>query len=623
MSKPKRANKRTRRLIQWGSAAISVTLVVSVVVAMATREQGQQIAAARASIEGLTSVLDRETAVSAIRFDDHSTEAGIDCRHFPGTRTSLLPEDMGSGLAVGDYDGDGDEDVYVVNFAGSIHADASRDREEQGANRLYANRGDGTFVDVTDETGVGLSAFGMGAAWGDYDNDGDLDLYVTNYGPNVLYRNDGTRFRNVTDQAGVGDAGFSSGCAWGDYDRDGHIDLYVCSYVDFVRRPGDRHRTMRQYGSEIPYTLNPSSYEPVPNRLYRNNGDGTFRDVAGDAGVADPDGRSLGAVWMDMDLDGWIDLYVANDISVNAVFHNEGDGTFTDIGASSLAADYRGAMGLAVDDYDQDCDLDLLVTHWIAQENALYENMFRVLLEDSKQAASGASESMLVFFDIANQQGLGQSSIDMVGWAAGFVDFDNDGWADVWIANGSTMEDPENHRNLVGQPMLLYAQRPGKGFFEIDTRASPALAAPFVGRGGVQADFDRDGRWDMLLLRFGHRPLYLQNVTSTDHHWIDLDLRQRSANTQALGAIVELTVDGATRIAQVGTGPSYLSQHSSVLHFGLGEATRVERMVIRWPDGTEETRRDLPVDRMITLVHEPDYQRNRLARAGHAWISRR
>lgn len=615
MAKQTRMNKRVRRLLQWSSISAGVTLVLSVVIVMATREKGQQVAAARASIDGLTSVLDRETADVGIVFEDRSAQSGLHCRHFPDSRSSLLPEDMGSGIAVGDYDGDGDEDVYVVNFAQSIQRDADSTVGSPGRNHLYSNNGDGTFEDVTERAGVGLSAYGMGAAWGDYDNDGELDLYVTNYGPNVLYRNDGGQFVDVTAHAGVGDAGFSTGCAWGDYNRDGHIDLYVCSYVDFVRRAGDRARTMRQYGSEIPYTLNPSSYEPLANLLYRNNGDGTFTDVAAELGVDDLYGRSLGVAWMDMDLDGWPDLYVANDISVNAVFHNQGDGTFKDIGASSLAADYRGAMGLAVDDFDCDQDLDLLVTHWLAQENALYENMYNNAAETRKGRPIDSARKWLGFFDIANKAGLGQSSIDMVGWAAGFVDFDNDGWSDVWVSNGSTMEQPDDHRRLVPQAILAYAQRAGEGFFAIDTGGSPALREPFVGRGGVQADFDGDGRWDLLLLRFGETPLYLVNRTKTDHHWIDLHLRQEPVNTQALGAIVHVTANGVTKSAQVGAVPSYLSQHSHVLHFGLGSASQVDRVEIRWPDGHTETRLALPVDRRVELVHTADYQRDQLARA--------
>ncbi len=615
MSAQTRPNKRRRLLLRWSGYSLVTLAVTSVVVAVASREKGHEVAAARAKVEGLTSVLDRGVASTPIRFEERAAEAGLTVRHFPGRRTSVLPEDMGSGIAVGDYDDDGDEDVFLVNFKGSIIPRNNASTAHAGRHALYRNNGDGGFTDVTDETGLGQASFELSAAWGDYDNDGDLDLYVTHYGPNTLYRNDGftggtpvPHFTDVTVEAGVGGDAFSAGCAWADYDRDGDLDLYVCGYVDFRQREGDRGRRARQYGSEMPYTLNPSSYDPVPNQLYRNNGDGTFTDVAAELGVADPDGRSLGVCWFDMDLDGWVDLYVANDVSHNAVFQNLGDGRFRNIGAESLAADYRGAMGLAVDDCDHDGDLDLLVTHWLAQENALFENALFGKDRAFTALPRGTASEVPLFFDRADRLGLGQSSLDMVGWAAGFVDFDNDGWNDLWIVNGSTMEEPSDHARLVAQPMLLYEHRADKGFFPIAAQACPALGRPFVGRGGVQADFDQDGRCDLLVLRFGDTPLYLRNTTRTDHHWIQLRLRQTGGNTHALGTVVRVTAGGVTRMAQVGAGPSYLSQHSDIVHIGLGPADRVDRVEVLWPDGAVETLGGLPVDRRVRLAHAGRYR---------------
>ncbi|MCH7813627.1 MAG: VCBS repeat-containing protein, partial [Planctomycetes bacterium] len=422
------SNKRHRLLVVWTLRSAAVLAVITLGVVL-TRDPGEKEVKPGDSVAGLTSVLSRGPGPldAPIRFVDVTAASGIDFRHFPDQRESLLPEDMGSGIACGDYDGDGKPDLYFVNFAGSVTDPLPDAKAAPTARcRLYRNLGGMRFEDVTDRAGVGLVAFANGAAFGDYDNDGDLDLYVTAFGQNTLFQNlgDGT-FKNVTEAAGVQDSRYSTGCAWADVDRDGHLDLYVSNYVDFVLRPGDRGRVKRQYASEQPYTLNPSAYAPQGNSLFRNNGDGSFDEVAAAVGVADPTGRSLSACWADLDNDGWVDLYVANDVSNNGVFRNVGDGTFVDIGPQSLAADYRGAMGIAVADFDDDLDQDLLITHWVAQENALYRNMFL----DAMMAPD--EQGSLMFLDSADELGLGQQSLDRVGWGTGFADLDNDGRADV------------------------------------------------------------------------------------------------------------------------------------------------------------------------------------------------
>jgi|TARA_Y100000310_G_scaffold17475_1_gene17299 hypothetical protein len=538
------------------------------------------------------------------RFEDARRSAGIDLVHFPARRRSMLPEDMGSGAAWGDYDDDGDPDLFLVNFRGSILSAEN----DQGAGRsaLYRNDGDGTFTDVTAAAGLERATFGLAASWGDYDDDGDLDLYLTNYGPNVLYRNeeDGS-FVDVTETAGVGDDRFSAGSAWGDYDNDGDIDLYVTTYVDFVYDDQDQKRATRQYSSETPYTLNPSSYAAATNRLYRNDGDGTFTDVADGTPVANPTGRSLGAVWFDFDLDGFLDLYVANDVSDNGVYHNRGDGTFADIGASSLAADYRGAMGLAVGDYEQDGDFDLFVTHWIAQENAFFENMHAENWKDDH------GKRRLFFMDAADSVGLGQISLKNVGWATGFADLDNDGHLDLWVVNGNTLELEDDNSRLKPQLMQLFWQDPGKGFFEVARQASGALETPLVGRGGAHADYDGDGRVDIAVMVHGGQPLLLHNVSVTDRHWITLRLRQSGGNSRALGARVLVRSGPVTQLAQVGTGGSYLSQSPTDLHFGLADRTSVDEVTIYWPDGTVDKRADIEADRVVLLTHSASYAADR------------
>ncbi len=585
-------------MLRWGLPCIVAAAALGYVLVLASAHPDPTAPGADGSIAGLTSILSRTATedMLRLRFEDVTASSGLDFRHFPSVRRSLLPEDMGSGLAWGDYDDDGDPDLFLVNFFGTITepivADARR-----GRCALYRNEGDGRFTEVSAQAGVDAARFGLGAAWGDYDQDGDLDLYLTCYGPNVLYRNDGDgTFTDVTQAAGVGDDRFGAGCVWADYDRDGLIDLYVCNYVTFEQRAADITRTTRQYGSEIPYTINPSSYPPAANLLYRNNGDGTFTDVADQAGVANSTGRSLGAAWFDFDLDGLVDLYVANDVSANGVFRNMGDGTFADIGASSLAADYRGAMGLAVGDYEPDGDLDLFVTHWIAQENAFFENMTSMGLTDAQ------GSPRLFFMDVADTLGLGQPSLRTVGWATGFADFDNDGSADLWVVNGNTLETSLDHTRLKPQKFQLFRQVPGQGFFEMAAQACPALAEPIVGRGGATADFDGDGRVDLAFMVHGDGVRLLHNTAPEAGHWLTVRLRQPTGNTRALGARVEVRTGTLVQLAQVGTAGSYLSQPESDLHFGLGAAETVDELTITWPDGTRETLRDLAADRVITVT---------------------
>ena len=595
-------SKRRRLLLRWSVWGALALIGLSAFWIMAKAPIDPAAPSADGRVAGLTDTLKRELAPEQVvfRFDSVAASAGIDFTHFPRTRASLLPEDMGSGLAWGDYDGDGDVDLYIVNFCGSILAPGIPDPACRSA--LYRNQGDGSFVDVSHQSGTAHSGFGLGAAWGDYDNDGDLDLYITQYGANLLYRNDGAdRFSDVTAQAGVAGDEFSAGAAWADYDNDGDLDLYVSNYVQFSYRADDRPRATRQYGSEIPYTLNPSSYPPAANRLYRNEGDGRFTDIAAQAGVLNQDGRSLGAIWFDFDGDEFIDLYVANDVSANGVYRNRGDGGFEDIGASSLAADYRGAMGLAVTDYEHDGDMDLFVTHWIAQENAFFENMRNEGLRDE------SGRPRLFFMDTSENIGLGYVSLKTVGWATGFADFDNDGHGDLWVVNGSTMQNPQDNTRLQAQAMHVYRQQPGKGYYEVGARACAALNEPLVGRGGAQADYDADGKVDIAVAAHGGKTLLLRNLTSGDRHWLSLRLRQRGGNTRAIGARVKLMAGGKGQTAQIVGGGTYLSQNDTDLHFGLGDATRVEEINIHWPDGVVQRFQDLDVDRLHVYEHQANY----------------
>ena len=593
--------KRQRLLYQWGASALVLGLILAVLMFTKMLSPASNTSESQSTNKAITSVLSRGQQAD-VRFSFKLAEnPGLRFRHFPAIRSSLLPEDMGSGLAWGDYDNDGDPDLFLVNFK---HGIVSGQRSGQdGMHALYRNDGDGHFTDVTRQSGFTQADFGLGAAWGDYNNDGYLDLYISSYGANRLYQNNGdSSFADVTEIAGVGDDSFSTSIAWGDFDRDGHLDLYVNNYVQFEYLSRDQSLSSRQYESEIPYTINPSSYPPVPNRLYHNNGDGTFTDMAHDAGVANGEGRSLGVMWIDFNADGWPDLYVANDVSANGVYLNLGDGTFADIGASSLAADYRGAMGLALADIDQDQDLDLFVTHWLAQENGLFENMISEGLLDKE------GQSRLFFMDNAEMSGLGQISLKSIGWATGFSDFDNDGYVDLWVVNGSTLQLADDNTQLKPQKMHIYQHEPGAGFFEVSSRAVPQLQKPFVGRGGAQSDFNGDGLMDIAVLAHGGEVFLLQNTTRSDNNWLGLRLRQSGGNPFAVGAMVTVESTSMTQTAQVGGGGSYLSQHSTDLNFGLGPTDRIVKVTIKWPDGMLDSYQDFSLNMVNQIQHVVNYK---------------
>ncbi len=578
-------------MLGYGTLALLVTLVAAIVV-IRTRRSAETYKPGE-DLDGVTSSLARDVPEDhpRVTFEDVTESSGLaSFVHFGGERSSELPEDMGSGAAWGDYDDDGFPDLFLCNIKGPL-----RGPDATATNRLYRNSGDGTFEDVTEASGVGASMVAMAAAWGDWNGDGSLDLAVTGYAELKLYRNerDGT-FADVTEAAGLAElSGFWTGASWGDYDTDGDLDLYVAGYVQYAFRAEDVGRGTRQYQAVVPYTLNPSSYPPERNLLLRNNGNETFTEVAAEAGVENAEGRSLAASWCDFDEDGHLDLYVANDVSDNVMYRNLGNRKFEDVSHAAWVADYRGAMGIAVADWDGDTDQDLFVTHWIAQENALYSNM-KIAFGGSQV---GADE--MRFMDVADMVGLGQIALDYVGWGTFFFDYDNDGRPDLFVANGSTFQDQESPDRLVPRllPMtssVFWNAGAERGFFDVGAAASAALQIPRVSRGAAPADFDRDGDIDLVLVNHGERPLLLRNDGGNRNHWLTV--------AAPPGAKVSIHLGDTVRTIHVGAQPSYLSQGPFEAHFGLGSATRVDLVTVVFPNGKRREHRNVPADQRIVVT---------------------
>lgn len=547
--------------------------------------------------EAITSELARNLPPEAPepRLTDVTRAAGLaDFRNFAGDRTSQLPEDMGPGVAWGDFDNDGDDDVFLVSVGGPL----DRSPVDLLPCALFENLGDGAFHRVSGFPE--LRVRGNAAAWGDYDGDGFLDLVVTGHNALRLFHNEAGSGRFTPDPRLPDAGGFWTAAAWADFDHDRRLDLYVCNYVEYDGNTADRDRISDQIGTAVPFTLNPASYPGGRNALYRQDADGTFIDVAAELKVQNPEGRGLGALWHDWDDDGWLDLYVANDVSDNVYYRNV-RGRFEDISHRAWVADYRSAMGLATGDFDRDGDDDLHVTHWVAQENALYENLWANLNAAKPAAASPGSQEVppapkpdgtnkvhpVRFVDIADQKGLGHVALRFVGWGTEFVDLDQDGWLDLLVVNGSTIEaDGPSPKTLVPQEAFLFWNERGRHFHNLAPLHS-GLSQPHVSRGLGCADYDGDGDVDLLVADLYEGVRLYRNDMGTGN-WLKLRLRSKNAEGEANGF-----GDGSTVIAWVGdtplrrsvTGVSYLSQHSRVLHWGLGTAARVDRLEVRWHAG--------------------------------------
>jgi enediyne biosynthesis protein E4 len=602
-----RSSRRMRRVAWTASTFVVLALIGSLVTWKIRRDNAPEEYTPGETSKDITSVLDRTAPANAApkiqvatgvvasrridpladpgrplpsgapepRFTDVTRLAGLaSFRQFQGFRTSQLPEDMGSGVAWGDFDNDGLDDLFVVSAGGPL----SMPDSQLATSVLYRNLGDGHFEKVRDFPELRIR--GMAAAWGDYNDDGWLDLVITGYDTIILFRNDHGHL--VRDKHFPSPKGFWTGATWGDYNKDGYLDLYVCGYVKYKLDPNSVAASSSQFGLEVPYTLNPASFEPERNLLFRNNGNGTFTDVAQQLGVDNPEGRSLGAIWNDFDGDGWPDLYVANDISENKLYLTK-NGMFVDAGRNAWIEEYRGSMGLAVGDFDRDGDDDLFISHWVAQGDALYQN----LLSEQK-----GMSSELHFTDVAANMGVGQPSFQRIGWGASFVDIDSDGWPDLVVANGSTFERKgPAPRALEPMPSFLFWNAQGT-FFDDLAPWNRSLSQPHVSHGLAVADYNNDGAMDIAVVDQSEGVRLLRNDIPQSN-WIELRLHDRvppSGKPIGFG-------DGTTVIAWVGGLPlrrtvgssSYLSQDSHRLHVGLGSATRIDRLEVRWLRGAKET----------------------------------
>ena len=596
----------SRRLKRIRGTVASTVLGLVLVGVFGYRLQQGRAADLRDTAEAVTvlSVAAVPPDAPDLAFVDVAHASGIRLRHGPGARSRILPEDTGSGLAWADVDGDGDFDLYVVNFP-APEAGAGLPAEAAW-NRLLRNDG-GSFTDISADSGTAdPEGFGMGASFADFDDDGDADLYVCNRGPNRLFRNrgDGT-FEEVAARLGVDDPWWSVAGVWGDFDRDGRLDLYVTNYVAFDSALEEL--ALEEVGLDsdwqgIPPALNPNVFDPQPNRLYRQRPEGRFDEVALGAGASDPGGRSLAATAVDLDGDGWLDLYVANDVSPNALLRNLGaelgEALFEEAGSFTGTADPRGSMGIAVTDLAQaggaaDGLPDLFVSHWIAQENALYQ---AVLVGDGR----------LEYRDRTRRLGLGEISTERVGWGAAFVDLDLDGRRDLVVANGSTLEDGGTPPGLVAQPMFLFWNS-GTAFVDLAPLSGAATAASYNARGLAAADYDGDGDVDLAVSVNRGRPLLLRNDTVTPYGWLAVRLTGPSA--KVFGARLELTVGGRRQVLWWGADVSYASGHAPEAIFGLGTSAGAGDLEVVWADGRRSAHRGLEGPGRVTVGYPSEGHR--------------
>ena len=521
-----------------------------------------------------------------------ASASGISWRHSNAkSPEKYLPETTGAGCAFFDYDNDGWMDIYLVNSGQSDFFSPPAPLR----NALYRNNRDGTFTDVTEKAGVGAGGFGQGVAVGDYDRDGFADLYVTQYGRSILFHNNGDgTFTDVTEKAGVAAPGWASSAVWFDYDNDGLLDLFVCQFVEFskeINKPCGIHDDGQHH-----YCI-PKIYKPMPSWLFHNNGDGTFTDVSKSSGIASSPGKAWGVVAADLNNDGSIDLFVANDTAPNFIFMNNGKGKFTEVGTESGVAysangKPRSGMGVDAADFNEDGWQDLFVANLDREDFAIYRNN-----HDG------------TFDDLAIPMGIGKATRAMSGWGLKFFDYDNDGNLDLFLANGNPDDliKSLHGESAYEEPLMLF-RGDGKSFENVSAQSGPLFSTPMSARGLAIGDFNNDGAVDVLISVNNGAPLLLRNNAARQNHWLGIHLIGKKCNPDAIGAKVSYQAGDLKRSRTKVGGGSYLSSHDPRIVLGFGKREKVDWVEVKWPQPGGSTQRfvNLPIDRYITIVEGED-----------------
>lgn len=520
-------------------------------------------------------------------FLDVAEQAGIRFRHETGARGRYhLPETMGAGCAFFDYDGDGWTDIYLMQ-SGALPGDPPLAGAQS---RLFRNTGSGSFEEVPGAAGLDGPGYGMGCCAADIDNDGDLDVFTTSYGGVALYRNDGGRFRNVTEAAGVATSGWGASAAFGDYDRDGFVDLFISRYVEYDLRTAASCNTPRGGLGYCP----PEVFPATTDRLFRNRGNGTFEDVTARSGVGSVQTRGLGVVFLDYDRDGFPDIFVACDQSPNVLWHNQGNGTFRNRAVEAAVAFDNGGrimngMGVDFSDTDHDGDMDGVVANFSGQPNSFFRNL----------GGSGGFEFR------STESGLGIPSVPLLGFGCNFLDFDGDGWDDLFVANGHVNDAiAESVPGVTyAQPASLYQNRDGS-FRPVPEQPGKSLWRSRVSRGSAVADYDRDGAPDLLVTNSGEKAELFRNQAQLGKRWLTVRLEGRRSNRAGIGALVSITTD-TVQTREVRAGSSYLSQNDLALTFGLGTTEVARKVAVTWPSGRSSRLENVPGGQVL-LVREPE-----------------
>ncbi len=523
-------------------------------------------------------------------FEDVAASVGLTVPHIASADKRYIVESMSGGAGLIDCDNDGKLDILTVNGS-------TLDRYRQGGDAmitLYHQDAGFHFTDITTAAGLAHKGWGMGVAVADYDNDGLPDIYVTGYGGNVLYRNLGScKFEDVTEKAGVGGGGFSTGAAWGDYDRDGNLDLFVARYVHFDvnKLPPFGVDEKNCHFKGVPVQCGPWGLPGESDLLFHNKGDGTFEEVSKKAGVDDPNHYyGLGVIWGDYDNDGWPDLFVANDAGPNYLYHNKHDGTFEELGmisGISLSGDgqAQGSMGVDWGDYSHDGRLSMFVTNFTEQPDALYRNL----------GADG-------FSDDGGRAQVAKPSYQLVGWGTAFFDFDNDGWLDLFEANGHVYPQLDSIAGAARyrEPMLLFRNR-RDGTFD-DVSSALAQVPDASRRGAAFGDLNNDGNVDVVVINIDGPPSLLLNTTTSKNHRVLFKLVGTKSNKSAVGARLTVKAGPLSQFSEVRAGGSYISSNDPRLHFGLGPNATMSEVEVKWPSGKVENLHDVPADFIYTIV---------------------